>query len=408
MVMNYQVGYCTNVHANANLQRTRENLIEHALAVKQSISPDESMGIGLWLSAQAANELIDTNGIEEFSGWLDKVGLVPFTFNGFPFGDFHQPVVKHLVYEPTWFDPERLDYTLKLIRIMDGLLPPGKEGSISTLPISWPKPELTDRQWSTVTAQLVRVADELARLESETGRLIHLCLEPEPGCILQRSGDLVDLFENRLLRQEGVQEDILRRHLRVCHDICHAVVMFETQADVWQTYRDAGLRVGKVQVSSAVSVQFDDIHASEREQALSQLASFAEDRYLHQTMVQSAPGAAPRFFQDLPLALEALHGKAPDRGEWRVHFHVPIYLNSFGYLRASKDAVIECLRAARTTPDVTHFEVETYAWGVLPDELQVPRLADGIAKEMLWFQEQLAQPTESTHENRQHGKAQET
>jgi hypothetical protein len=387
--MKHHVGYCTNVHANANLQRTRENLAAYALAVKASFSPREPMGIGLWLSAQAANELIAAGGVAEFAEWLSEVGLVPFTFNGFPFGDFHQPVVKHRVYQPTWFEPERLDYTLKLIQIMDGLLPAGQEGSISTLPISWPEPRLTDQQWATAAVQLVRVADKLAQLERETGRRIHVCLEPEPGCVLQRSHDMVDLFENHLLRQPGVNEDVVRRHLRVCHDICHAVVMFESQASVWQTYRDAGIRVGKVQVSSAICVRFDEIEPKDREQALLQLASFAEDRYLHQTMVRSAPDADPQFYEDLPLALRAFAGQTPGRGEWRVHFHVPIYLDAFGYLHASKDAIGECLRAARSSPDVTHFEVETYAWGVLPDELQVPHLADGIAREMQWFRDQL-------------------
>lgn len=389
MVMTRQIGYCTNVHANANLLRTRENLARHALSVKQSFSPDNPMGIGLWLSAQAADELIAENGVSEFAEWLNDVGLVPFTFNGFPFGDFHQPIVKHRVYQPTWFEPDRLDYTLKLVRIMNGLLPDGLEGSISTLPISWPDPKLTDQQWSTVTSQLVRVANELAELESNTGRLIHVCLEPEPGCVLQRSRDMVDLFENQLLRQPGVDEDIVRRHLRVCHDICHAFVMFESQADVWQAYRNAGISVGKVQVSSAICIRFDEIDAGEREKALTQLVSFAEDRYLHQTMVRSSPEATPRFYEDLPLALKTLDGHSPEQGEWRVHFHVPIYLDTFGYLRASKDAVLECLGAARSSPGVTHFEVETYAWGVLPDELQVPNLADGIAKEMRWFEDQL-------------------
>ena len=388
--MSYQIGYCTNVHANANLQRTRENLAEHALAVKQSFSPTDPMGIGLWLSAQAADELIAADGIAEFAEWLVEVGLVPFTFNGFPYGDFHQPVVKHRVYEPTWADPERLDYTLKLTQIMDGLLPSGQEGSISTLPIAWPHPALSESHWFAITSHLIQLSNELARLESETGRLIHVCLEPEPGCVLQRSHDMVRLFQDRLLRHPDADEDTVRRHLRVCHDICHAVVMFEPQADAWQTYRDAGIGVGKVQVSSAVCVRFDEIAATERANALAQLASFAEDRYLHQTTVRSAPDTAPQFYDDLPLALAALDGQGPDRGEWRVHFHVPIYLDAFGYLHASKQAVLDCLRAAQSSPDVTHFEVETYAWGVLPAELQMPKLADGIAKEMHWFRDQLA------------------
>ncbi len=250
--MGIQIGYCTNVHANANLERTRANLTRYALDVKRRVNADGPMGIGLWLSAQAAEELLTSGRVDEFSDWLAGNGLVPFTFNGFPYGDFHQPVVKHRVYEPTWWQPERLEYTLKLIDIMHAVLPEGSDGSISTLPIAWAAPAPGTRHWEQATAQLLRVADRLGRLESESGRLIHLCLEPEPGCILQRSRDLVDLFENQLLRAAGVNEHLVRRHLRVCHDICHAVVMFESQVDALATYQKAGIAVGKVQVSSAV------------------------------------------------------------------------------------------------------------------------------------------------------------
>ena len=40
---------------------------------------------------------------------------------------------------------------------------------------------------------------------------------------------------------------------------------------------------------------------------------------------------------------------------------------------------------------MTHFEVETYAWGVLPESLQVDQLSEGIAREMKWFAELLEQ-----------------
>ena len=42
-------------------------------------------------------------------------------------------------------------------------------------------------------------------------------------------------------------------------------------------------------------------------------------------------------------------------------------------------------------PDMAHFEVETYAWSVLPESLQVGQLSDGIAREMRWFAELLAE-----------------
>ena len=167
------------------------------------------------------------------------------------------------------------------------------------------------------------------------------------------------------------------------------VVMFESQADALGTYHKAGIEVGKVQVSSAVCVRFDDIDPAERPEAVAQLAGFAEDRYLHQTMVRSSVDEAPRFFEDLPRALDTIAAPECATGEWRVHFHVPIYLEKFGYLHASRDDVHACLKAARQHSDVKHFEVETYAWDVLPLDLQHPQLATGIAKEMAWFADQL-------------------
>ncbi len=76
--------------------------------------------------------------------------------------------------------------------------------------------------------------------------------------------------------------------------------------------------------------------------------------------------------------------KHPTSGQWRVHFHVPIYLERFGPLRTTQDDIRKCLQAVGQHPDLRHFEVETYAWSVLPRELQQAELADGIALEMQW------------------------
>jgi len=380
--MTVQVGYCTNVHAGANLAQTRANLEQHALGVKKRYSPDAPMGIGLWLSASSARTLLSEDCLAEWQAWLAAAGLIPFTLNGFPFGDFHQTVVKHEVYKPTWFEPARLGYTRHLISIQDRLLPAGLEGSISTLPVAWGDPAPSPAQMHRAAEALRTLARELARLDQERGRLIYLCLEPEPGCVIQRSTDLVRFFEDYLL--PGQDEGPLRRHLRVCHDICHAAVMFEEQAEVLQRYRTAGIGVGKIQVSSAVSLPLDQLAPQERQPALRQLAGFNENRYLHQTMVRASADVEPVFYEDLPQALAAANPDALG-GEWRVHFHVPIYLERFGRLRALQQAILECLRTTTALDLCHHLEVETYAWGVLPAELQQSELARGIAEEMNWF-----------------------
>jgi len=390
------IGYCTNVHAGADLETNQANLQRHATAVKELYSPNAPMGVGLWLPSETARKLRQNGETSRFADWLGERGLSPFTLNGFPYGDFHQDVVKHDVYLPTWFDERRKDYTLDLIEILHELLPQGEYGSISTSPIAWGDPALDASQWNAAAENLQAIAQRLHQLEQETGRCICLSIEPEPGCQLQYSQQMVDLFEQRLL--PGASEATIRRHLGVCHDVCHAAVMFEDQAEVLERYASAGIRVGKMQISSAVCVNFDQIDPQDRAAAVQQLASFSEDRYLHQTVVQT-PTGEETFYQDLPEALAQIDNAATMESRWRVHFHVPVYLEHFGLLGASRDQIRTCLTAATELTDCCHFEVETYAWGVLPKELQQPELATGIAAEMTWFAELLNEMETSTPEN---------
>jgi hypothetical protein len=378
-----ELGYCTNVHAGNDLATTWANLRQHALGVKRRYSPERHMGIGLWLSARTARELREQSKVVEFAEWLEAEGLVPFTLNGFPYGDFHQEVVKKDVYLPTWWDVQRLDYTKQLIDLLNEILPPGREGSISTLPIAWGDPMAPDFQLEKAAALLTNAALHMHELEQRTGRLIYLCLEPEPGCVFTYAKDIVGFFQDFLLG--GEEEAIVRRHLRVCHDVCHAAVMFEEQADVLRRYQEAGIEVGKIQVSAAVQMQLDDLAADERPAAIAQLRQFHEPRYLHQSVWRTTEDE--EFFTDLAPALEAVE-KHP-QGELRTHFHVPIYLREFGRLATTQEEILTCLAAARETSACTHYEVETYAWNVLPADLQQPELAAGIAREMQWCAEAL-------------------
>ena len=152
------------------------------------------------------------------------------------------------------------------------------------MPIAWRSPAPNGEQLRTAARHLAEVAQRLAQLEADTGRLIYLCLEPEPGCYLQCSDDVLQFFRDHLC-SEG-HDAQLRRYIRVCHDVCHSAVMFEDQRDVLQQYARQGIRVGKVQISSAVEADFQQAGPEQRAQLAQQLASFAEDRYLHQTTMR--------------------------------------------------------------------------------------------------------------------------
>ena len=382
-------GYCTNVHAGISLAQIKMNLQRYAVPIKRCVSPDAPMGVGLWLAVDAMQEVIEQDLAKEFGHWLRDQGLLAHTFNGFPFDDFHQPVVKDRVYLPHWADADRYQYTLGLATILADLLPEGGEGSISTLPLGWPatfcgSPDQYDAQARRAADQLMQLVHTLARIELDTGKHIHVDLEPEPGCILETAHGVVRFFEQYLL---GGPDDVsVLAYLRVCHDVCHSAVMFEEQGDALQTYRDAGIKVGKAQLSSAIRVPFDEMDRETRLEARRQLESFCEDRYLHQTSIRTDDGRINGYL-DLPDALAATGDHASGSasgggGEWRVHFHVPVFLDALGPIQTTRGEIGRYLDAIQPGDDTRHFEVETYAWDVLPPEMRADDLADGIAREI--------------------------
>lgn len=381
------IGYCTNVHAGANLEQTETNLKTHARRVQEILGGNEPLGVGLWLSASTAQSLRDPQTLNQFATLLGENQWMPYTFNGFPYGDFHQAVVKHNVYLPTWWDPARLEYTLNLVHILDRLLLTGEEGSISTMPIAWGTPEPTEQQWQQTVRHFLELVDHLAELEETTQRLIYVCIEPEPGCLLDTTEDVIQFFQERLFPAGDV--DRIRRYLRVCHDVCHAAVMFEDQSAVLRKYTEAGILIGKVQISSAIELPFGELTEEARDEVLRQVSQFAEDRYLHQTTIRTATGTL-RYLEDLPQALKAAAANPPRDETWRIHFHMPIYLDQVGLLRTTQSHIGDFLSEIRSHEEVRHFEVETYAWSVLPQELQHAELADGIAQEIGWLRQQMS------------------
>lgn len=393
------LGYCTNVHAGTNVDHVLSNLRACALPVRENLKAD-SLGIGLWFSEGAAVEALRAGPLQRIREQLHAMGLIPYTFNGFPQGDFHSAIVKHRVYQPTWWEPARAQYTRNLIQLIDQLLPPGMNGSISTLPIAWGSPTPTEDQLTQSAKHLTEIAIDLNRLFEATGRHIVIAIEPEPGCALTDTASLRGFFDDYFSapRMAESTASIVRKHITMCHDICHAAVMAEDQAHELRSNHEHGIRTGKVQVSSALSVDWEQLNPEERSQAVQQLSQFAEDRYLHQTMVIS-PDGAKHLHEDLPVVLK---DPALQRGQWRIHFHVPIYLKGWGHLQTTQQEILKWIELDHSTgpnahekgpsnegteSHIPHCEVETYAWGVLPEALKASSLHQGIASELSWLRD---------------------
>lgn len=392
----YPFGYCTNVHAGIELEQAQANLQKFAFPIREKVCPDLRLPVGLWLTQQAANSLSSTERAEVFKRWMQENGLAVYTFNGFPQGDFHQPVVKHEVYEPTWRETSRFDYTKQLAKVMALLLEPDQIcGSISTLPLGWPHQRWVADDYAACAKQLKPLAAHLRQIYETTGKEIVLAIEPEPGCVLNTANEIADFFSKYLFNEDN--SDVERRHLGVCHDICHSGVMFEPQETALQLYHDAEIRIGKVQVSSAVHVPWDQCVGNVQRQSatLEQLRTFSEPKYLHQTTRCDQSGQLQEMCTDLPIALkEWIHEDSFPEQQWRIHFHVPIYVSEFDFLGTTQNDILQAtkfLENHKTTQVAErdwftgHYEVETYAWPVLPQMLAEEDLSTGIGRELEFF-----------------------
>lgn len=390
----FHLTYCTNIHPGNGWSEVYANLQRYGPALKQRLAPDTDFGIGLRLSGKESRELLQGERLQQFLQFLQVQGLYVFTLNGFPYGPFHQQPVKANVYTPDWCDDERVQYTLRLIEILAFLLPDGVEGSISTCPLAYKGVGAGAAQhapvlWECFTRNIVHIAEVLVRLKQECGKFICLALEPEPDCLLENSEEVAQFYTGWLLtvgvevlagtlaisKEEACYH--LLEHIRVCLDTCHMAVTYDDPAIALARFGRIGIKVGKVQLSSALKITFpaDELMRKEISRALE---PFAESTYLHQVVQQNHDGTFERY-PDLVMACALDCHMA----QWRVHFHVPIFISHFSLFQSTQDVIIDMLKLLKQKRFCRHLEIETYTWNVLPGELKTD-VASMIAREYEW------------------------
>jgi len=357
------ITYCTNIHPGENWAETFAALREHIPLVKADFSPDTLFPLGLRLSQQAAAEL-DGDANPRFADWLSENGCYVPTINAFPYGTFHNSRVKEQVYLPDWRSSKRVDYTCRVARLLSSWLPEGMTGSISTVPVGF-KAHLTPADLPLVRANIVAVLDELAAIRQQTGREIILALEPEPACYIESSADFCEFVDTLSLPSE------LSGFLGICLDTCHLAVQFEEPVEVIARLKGAGIRIAKVQASSALAVI---------DPAPQLLERFREPCYLHQVVIRRADGSMGRY-DDLPDALDR-HRREPG-DEWRCHFHLPLFFAGDGAIGTTRPFLEGLLPQL---PGDTLLEVETYTWDVLPPELRQGPVTAAIVRELQWLE----------------------
>lgn len=398
----FHLTYCTNIHPAEGWEAVLANLRRYAPALKQQLSPGAPFGLGLRLSAAEAEQLLQGDRLEELRAFLAEHGLYVAILNGYVHGAFHRRTIKADVFAPDWRDEARVRYTLQLVEILRRLLPPGLDGGISTAPLSYKR--WVDAEdpgaWESITHSLVRVAEQLVRVRQEEDRLIHLDIEPEPDGLLETSGELVDYYQRWLLPvgapllAERLRISVpearasLVDHLQVCFDTCHAAVEYEDAREALERFERAGIRVGRVQISSALKVPLPGDPAR-RAQLARALEPFAESSYLHQVIEQREDGTL-HHYPDLGDALPLI--QEPAARQWRIHFHVPVFVDRYETFGSTQAEIRPVFERLKERPFTRHLEIETYTWEVLPPALKQDLLTS-IHREYRWVLEELSART---------------
>lgn len=385
--------YCLNIHPGETWDAHELAIREQAAEVKRLVKATGPFGLGLRISGEAAaTAAADPGKIEALKSMLAEHGLYAFTVNGLPFGTFHGRAVKEKVYQPDWRTPLRRRYTTQLADLLAELLPEGLDGSVNTVPCSYRPWILRPGDVERMVTNLVETARHLAVLRERSGRLIHVGLEPEPGCYLESTEDVVAFFNDQLLRKGGDlltrrygygeddAERLLRTHLGVCFDTSHLSLQYEDLAESVERYRGEGILISKVQLSAALDV------INERPR-LEALRPFVEPVYLHQVTARNFRGGI-RAWSDLPEALRDVR-EAREFEALRVLYHLPLAWGGSDLIgttsRNHDRAFFDALKAG----GCGHLEIEPYSYDILPPTLREDPVTAVIAREYGWVQERL-------------------
>ena len=185
--------------------------------------------------------------------------------------------------------------------------PRAVDGGVSTAPLSY-KPWMADagrgRTWATITRQR-RARRRSARAPATRQRRAHPPRHRAGAGLLAREHRRV----GRVLRAVAVPAGAptlaaaardrraqatrhLQDHIRLCFDCCHFAVEYEDPGRRARALQRRGIRIGRVQLSSALRVRFPRPNAAAMPWRRA-LQPFADTTYLHQVVERQRRRSAP-------------------------------------------------------------------------------------------------------------------
>jgi sugar phosphate isomerase/epimerase len=384
------ITYSTLVHAGDTWDDIWASLRKFVPQVKKNVCPTGKFGVSLRISHSSSETLINSpEKRAELRKFLDDNDMYLYTVNAFPYGPFKNQIVKEQVYEPDWSSEKRLQYTMNVATILAEVAPDFVNPSIQTPPLGF-KPNVTSTAVIEAYAENIRkLATHVNNIYKYKGRTVTLAIEPEPACFLETTKETIDFF-NKYLRTaksyknlagktgatiEGAKE-IMARHVGIVYDICHQALEYEDITKSLAALKKEKIAVWKLQQAAAMMIP---VVTKEKVEAVKK---YAKTIYLTQTHQRDKKGKITRYL-NLEDAIAAWE-KKPVACEWRIHFHVPVFLEDLGPFKSTRFAIEEAMAFQKKHRLSDQLEIETYTWDVLPDELKTGDIVEYVTKEIEW------------------------
>ena len=319
--------------------------------------------------------------------------LYVFTINGFPYGPFHGTRVKEEVYLPDWRDAARLDYTNLLADLLAQLLPRRRStarGSISTVPGAFkPHADSAGRQWRAWSSSCC--ATRRTSCRSSAHRAAHRARARARALLPPRDRRRDGAFFRehlhsaaaaaRLGELTGLDAAAAARRCGATSACASTSATRRSSSRIprqcLQALEAAGIAMAKIQVTAGLRIPRVDARTS-----ADALRRFDDAVYLHQVVERSAGRACGASPTSSTHALASAAGASGDC-EWRVHFHVPVFLETLDALRL--DAGVRA-RGAGAAPAAAPFAAprgrDLHLGGAARAQYRTATVEEAIAREL--------------------------
>lgn len=363
------ITYCSNIFHEKSTQKLLFKLMEYVSFIRTNLKK-KKFGLGLCLSNNILKNLSKKKNLKYLNEWMQKNNLYISSINGFVYTNFHQKNIKEKIYYPDWSTKKRFNYTKNIIEFIKKNETKINDISISTSPVSFKKwVKKHDQKYILFYSSIsfVKLLKVMIIIKNNTHKHIHLDIEPEPACLIESIKDFIDFYfewvkknANYYLKNTYPRINYhTKQHINLCYDICHFSVNYEKHEDVIKIIKEKKIKIGKVQISSAIEIASDKNNLINLKKELKFLTT---SQFLHQNTTIDVNNNIVNKNTDIEILLNSnfLNTKT------RIHCHMPIYLDTYKEKlnttqKDTKNALTHIMRYL----NVKHLELESYTYDMI-------------------------------------------